>query len=151
MMSLPMKKICVFCTKSEIKKRVVYEDELVFAFPTYIPITTGHMLLCPVRCVPAISELTAEELLALFALRERITSGLKRAFGAEGFNCAWNENEVAGQDIPHLHLHVVPRKKGDTGITEYEPRKFLYRPGSREPSPEEELQAVSELVKKALQ
>ena len=144
-----MKKTCAFCTKPEIKKRVVYEDKLVFAFPTYIPITPGHMLLCPVRCVSTISELTAEELLALFALRERITSGLKRAFGAEGFNCAWNEGEVAGQDVLHLHLHVVPRKQDDTGITEYEPRKFLYRPGSRDPSPEQELESVSELVKEA--
>ena len=143
-------KSCAFCTKPEIQGRVIYKDELVFAFPTYIPITPGHTLLCPVRCVSTISELTAEELLALFALRERITSGLKRAFGAEGFNYAWNENEIAGQDVPHLHLHVVPRKQGDTGITEYEPRKFLYRPGSREPSPERELQAVAELVRQAL-
>lgn len=109
------------------------------------------MLVCPVRCVSTMSELTDEERLALFSLREKVTSALKRGVGAEGFNCAWNENEVAGQDVPHVHLHVVPRKKGDTGITEYEPRKFLYRPGSREPSQEGELQAVSEMIKRALQ
>lgn len=65
-------------------------------------------------------------------MRERIVRALKNAFGAEGFHFAWNEGEAAGQRIPHLHLHIVPRKRGDEGIAEYEPREFLYRPGSRE-------------------
>lgn len=69
---------------------------------------------------------------------------------AEGFNFAWNMGEEAGQSVPHFHLHVVPRKPGDTGILEYEPRKFLYRPGSRAVSPEEELQALARLVRNFL-
>ena len=75
---------------------------------------------------------------------------LKKIFGAEGFHFAWNEGAIAGQSVPHLHLHIVPRRVGDGGITEFEPRKFLYRPGSREPSPEYELRAVAEEVRKAL-
>ena len=72
---------------------------------------------------------------------------MKKTFNAEGFNIAYNQGEVAGQNIPHLHVHVLPRKNGDAGITEYEPRKFLYRPGSRETIPENELKEIAELIK----
>jgi diadenosine tetraphosphate (Ap4A) HIT family hydrolase len=75
---------------------------------------------------------------------------LVKVFSAQGFNYAWNEGDVAGQSVPHLHFHLIPRKEGDTGVWNYEPREFLYRPGSRESSPETELCAVSDLIKKEL-
>ena len=68
----------------------------------------------------------------------------------EGFNFAWNDGPIAGQSVPHFHLHVLPRKQGDTGITEYEPRQFLYRPGSREASPEAELAAIAKMIQEHL-
>ena len=141
---------CPFCTSPEIKKRIILEDRFVFAFPTNIPITPGHTLIAPIRCVASFSDLTKEEVGALFEMRNHIAEALQKAVGAEGFHFAWNEGEVAGQSVPHFHLHVVPRKTGDTGITEYEPRKFLYRPGSRESSPEKELQMVAEEIRKKL-
>lgn len=141
---------CPFCTKAEIQERVILKDDLVFAFPTNIPITPGHTLIAPIRCVSSFDDLTTEEVQALFVARKKVALALKKAVGAEGFHFAWNEGAVAGQSVPHFHLHVVPRKTGDTGITEYEPRKFLYRPGSRESSPEAEMQAVAEEIRKDL-
>ena len=79
-----------------------------------------------------------------------LKSAMIKAFAAEGFNYAWNEELVAGQTVPHLHLHMLPRKKGDSGIVDYEPRKFLYRPGERSDSPDQELIKVTELIKKNL-
>lgn len=141
---------CVFCSKQEIWSRIIAKNNLVFAFLTNIPITPGHTLVAPVRCMPSFADLTKKEIEALLLMRRRIVDALKTTFDAEGFHFAWNDGEAAGQSIPHFHLHIVPRKKGDAGITEYEPRKFLYRPGSRESSPEKELQAVAECIKKDL-
>jgi diadenosine tetraphosphate (Ap4A) HIT family hydrolase len=104
----------------------------------------------PKRHLATIAELSHEELSGLFELAETIKGALTKVFGAEGFNCAFNQGEVAGQSIPHFHLHIVPRMRGDAGITEYEPRKFLYRPGSREASPEKELIEVAALIRSAL-
>lgn len=137
---------CVYCTLPEIKARTVKRNELAWAFLTNIPITPGHTLVCPIRHVQKFEELTVKERKAIFDLATEIKIALRELFGAEGFHHAWNEEKVAGQSIPHFHLHIVPRKRGDEGITEYEPRKFLYRPGSRETTPEAELQAVSKQI-----
>jgi diadenosine tetraphosphate (Ap4A) HIT family hydrolase len=100
--------------------------------------------------VAVLEELTSEEREAIFELAKILKTALKKVFGATGFNQAWNEGIDAGQSVPHFHLHLVPRKEGDTGITGYDPRKFLYRPGSREKTPDSELSAVVEFIKKSL-
>lgn len=141
---------CVFCSLPDIKARTIFRDNLVWAFPTNIPITPGHTLICPVRHVKTMAGLTLEERNALFGLVEKIKTALKTIYKSQGFHHVWNEGEVAGQAVPHLHLHVVPRKEGDTGITKYEPRKFLYRPGSREATPEQELRVVAQEIKEVL-
>lgn len=130
--------------------REIVRNGLAWAFPTNIPIVPGHVLICPIRHVGSFDELAEEELMAMMELRGRLKVAMQKAFGATGFNYAVNEGAVAGQSVPHLHLHMLPRKDGDTGITKYEPRDFLYRPGSREVSPEEELSAVSRLIKDVL-
>ncbi|MFA6314832.1 MAG: HIT family protein [Candidatus Paceibacterota bacterium] len=138
---------CVYCEIPEIKKRLICENDLAWAFPTNIPIVPGHVLIAPKRCVALFEDLTDEEKSAIFDIRNKMKKALIKIFQAEGFNYAWNENDIAGQSVPHFHLHMLPRKKGDDGITEYEPRKFLYRPGSRESSPEQELHAVAKLIR----
>ncbi len=146
-MSKKTEKPCVFCTNAEVKNRKITENDLALMFPTNIPIVPGHVLIVPKRCVAKYGDLTLEEKGAIEKLRVKTTQALQKAFGAKGFNYAWNENEIAGQAVPHFHLHIVPRKEGDEGITEYEPRKFLYRPGSRETTPEKELEKISELIR----
>ena len=131
----------------EIKNRLIFENELVFAFPSNMPIVPGHTLICPKRIVATIDELTAEELLAIFDLQNKLKQALHKTFNASGFNYAWNEGILAGQTVNHLHLHILPRKEGDAGVTHYEPRKFLYRSGERPISPGQELIEIANLIK----
>lgn len=141
---------CIFCTDRNIKERIIVQNNYVWAFPTNIPIVPMHTLVAPVRHVSSMAELTDEEHAAMFEMVKRLSEVFTKHFQAEGFNYAWNEGHLAGQSIAHLHLHVLPRKTEDTGITEYEPRKFLYRAESRETTPESELRAVSEAIRTAL-
>jgi diadenosine tetraphosphate (Ap4A) HIT family hydrolase len=132
----------------DIAKRMVGESELAFAFLNKMPIVPGHTLICPKRTVADSSGLSTEEWFQILQLKEVVCQGLRHLLGAEGFNFAWNEGgEVAGQTVPHFHLHIVPRQKGDTSITQYEPRVFLYRPGTRSTSPEEELISLAQLLR----
>lgn len=137
----------VFTTLPEIADRTFDENDLAFAFLTKQPITPGHSLIAPKRVVDKFSDLTNEEQLAIFDLAKKVRLKLEGVFNARGFNYAWNEGEEYGQSVPHFHLHIVPRNKQDSGISEYEPRQFLYRPGSREDSPESELKVIAESLR----
>jgi diadenosine tetraphosphate (Ap4A) HIT family hydrolase len=141
---------CPFCSDPSNKARTITANDLVWAFPTNIPIVPGHTLIAPVRCVKTFDELTQEERDALFGMMYNIKVALKKTFGAEGFNVAWNEGAPGGQTVFHFHVHVLPRKNGDTGVYQYDPRMFLYRPGERETSPEEELLVVAAQMRSAL-
>lgn len=122
-----------------IQERMIAENEHAFAFLNKMPIVPGHTLVCPKRPVASSSELSENAWRAILLLKTSLSALLQRALAAEGFNFAWNEGIVAGQTVPHFHLHILPRKKGDAGITSYEPRIFLYRPGSRAKTPRDEL------------
>jgi histidine triad (HIT) family protein len=102
--------VCIFCKNKEIQERVIYEDDLVKIFPTNIPITPGHVLVLPKRHLSKIDELNEKELFSIKDWIVKIKNVLKQTFGAEGFNIAFNEAELAGQSVPHLHIHIVPRK-----------------------------------------
>lgn len=134
----------------DVKERIIIENDLAYAFPTNMPIVSGHVLIVPKREVRTIDELNEPELRAMLSIMNKLKPVMKKVFNATGFNHAWNEGQDAGQSIPHLHIHLIPRHPGDVGIHEYEPRKFLYRPGVRELSPEEEISQVAKLIKENL-
>ena len=142
--------ISVFITDVLKEGRVFAENDLVFAFPTNISITPGHSLVVPKRVVASVDDLTNAEVLAMHQLVCVVKDALKQTVGAKGFNCAWNEGSDYGQSVQHVHVHIVPRTPGDAGIIEYEPREFLYRPGSRAETPLDELVDVSGMIKQAI-
>ena len=144
-------KKCVYCDLSEIRAREIIGNDLAWAFPTNIPITPGHTLVSPRRCVASLEEMTNEERLAVLELADKIMPALKKIYGADGFNCVWNQGKLAGQSVPHFHLHIIQRKDGDTGLLGYDPRSMLYRTGDREPTAEVDLLVVRDLIKSELQ
>lgn len=143
-------KTCVYCSVPEIRARAIVQNNLAWAFPTNIPITTGHTLVAPVRCVASLAELSSDERDAILSMADEIMAALTVVYGAEGFNCVWNQGKLAGQSVPHFHLHIIPRKDGDTGLLGYDPRSMLYRTGDREPTDESELKGVANTIRSAL-
>ncbi|HRA05950.1 MAG TPA: HIT family protein [Propionicimonas sp.] len=103
----------VFCQiiAGEVAAPEVWRDALVVAFLDHRPVFKGHVLVCPVAHVETLPELPSELVEPLFTTAARIASALRPAFGAEGSFVA--VNNVVSQSVPHLHVHVVPRTKGD--------------------------------------
>ena len=107
---------CVFCAILEGRApgSVIYEDEDVVALMDLFPVHPGHALILP-RCHVQDLESCPEDLAGrLFALSGKIGPAVVRATDAAGFN-VWTANgKAAGQEVFHLHLHVLPRYEDDT-------------------------------------
>ena len=83
----------------------------VIAFLDHRPVFKGHVLVCPTRHVDTMLDLPAELVVPLFDACRRIAAAMTTALGAQGTFVA--VNNVVSQSVPHLHVHVVPRSKGD--------------------------------------
>ena len=104
---------CVFCAIASKKTEVaiVFEDERTLAFLDRAPLFFGHTLLIPKIHVVTLWDLPEDEVGAFFVCAQRLSRAVERAMSADGIFVAIN-NKVS-QSVPHLHLHIVPRKKKD--------------------------------------
>jgi histidine triad (HIT) family protein len=112
-MTEPIVRACVFCaiaSGSAAAHRVLEEDGCI-AFLDTRPLFPGHVLIVPREHRETLADLTRAELSALFAAAQRVSGAVESALGAEGTFVAMN-NRVS-QSVPHAHVHVVPRRKGD--------------------------------------
>ena len=77
------------------------------------PLLPGHVLVCPRRVTSRLSDLTIEEVSDLFLTVQRVSQVVERVYGASGLNIAIQDGRDAGQSVPHVHTHIVPRRKAD--------------------------------------
>jgi histidine triad (HIT) family protein len=104
---------CVFCNiiAKTIPAHVVLEDDLTLAFLDQRPLFPGHVLLVPKTHFETLADVDASLLGPLFVNAQRLMRALEKGLGAEGTFVAMN-NKIS-QSVPHLHVHVVPRRKKD--------------------------------------
>ncbi|EME17511.1 HIT family protein [Rhodococcus triatomae] len=104
---------CVFCDviSGAAPAHRVWEDDATVAFLDRRPVFHGHVLLVPRLHVETLPELPQDHLTPLFGVAQRISTAVVEALGAQGSFVAMNN--VVSQSVPHLHVHVVPRTKGD--------------------------------------
>ena len=95
----------------ELAAAVVARDDQVIAFLDHRPVFKGHVLVAPTRHVDTLLTLPSELMVPLLTMTKRIAAAISDALGAQGTFVAINN--VVSQSIPHLHVHVVPRTKGD--------------------------------------
>ncbi|HEV8426961.1 MAG TPA: HIT family protein [Pyrinomonadaceae bacterium] len=104
---------CLFCriVSGELPATVVYEDENALAFLDYRPLFPGHTLLVPRQHVETLGDLETKLVGPYFEAAQLLARAIESAMDAEGTFVAMN-NRVS-QSVPHLHVHVVPRRKKD--------------------------------------
>ena len=106
-----MNATCPFCELP--RDRILYEDHQVVALWDGFPVSPGHALIVPRRHVPTWFEASIEEQAAIVKTIERVRDEILRRYQPDGFNIGINVGEAAGQTVFHLHLHVIPRYRGD--------------------------------------
>lgn len=107
---------CIFCRilVGQAPASEVYQDERVLVFMDIRPINPGHLLVVPRRHAASLGELDEEDGAHLFRVGQRLAAALRRSgLPCEGVNLFLADGRAAGQEVFHVHLHVIPRFAGD--------------------------------------
>ena len=139
-------KDCVFCqiVAGAAPASVVYSDETILAFMDVLPVNPGHVLVIPKTHAARLPELEEEVGAQIFCVAMRISKSLARSsVRCEGVTLLLADGEAAFQEVPHVHLHVVPRFKGDGFGLKFGP-KYGKRPERKE------LEAIASSIREAL-
>ncbi len=107
---------CIFCKiiKGDASGSFVYRDEVCAAFLDIHPINPGHVLVLPNEHIGSIDQLSEVTTSKMFNLAREIFKALKSSdIRMDGANIFLSNGEAAGQEVPHCHIHIVPRYSGD--------------------------------------
>ncbi len=129
---------CVFCEilRGDSPASFTYQDDTVVAFLDVQPITHGHMLVVPRDHAVLMSDLNETVAMRTFRVARQLSSVARRVLGASGVNLFVADGETAFQDVPHFHVHVIPRYPGDGfGLT--------FPPSYDQPPSRAELEAIA--------
>ncbi len=124
---------CPFCVivNHDEAHRIIEQNDFAFVMPDAYPVSEGHTLIIPKRHIGSFFEISAEERQALFGLLDLVKKDLDKKSKPDAYNIGINDGAAAGQTVPHLHIHLIPRYKGDVddprgGVRWIKPEKAIY-------------------------
>jgi len=122
---------CPFCVLPP--ERIVARNELALVARDGFPVSPGHLLIIPKRHVGSFFETKGEERASLLSLIDEAKLAVDAEFHPDGYNIGINDRPAAGQTVPHLHIHLIPRYAGDSsdprgGVRWVLPAKAKYWP-----------------------
>ena len=120
---------CIFCkiVRNEIPSEKIYEDSDVIAFLDINPRNPGHTLILPKKHYQTLMEMPDKDMCNLFLIVKKISRILKEGMKADGISINQSNDKAAGQVIPHVHVHVIPRfyTEGPPGLESMLPVKKM--------------------------
>lgn len=116
---------CLFCKiiAGEIPSFKVYEDADVLAFLDIAPVNFGHTLVVPKKHYANLEEISEDELCRVIKIVKKVGKAIKDSRVADGYNVGLNNDPVAGQVVPHVHFHIMPRQEND-GLSLWPGKKY---------------------------
>lgn len=108
---------CLFCqiARKERPSHTIFDKDGVVALLDIFPCAPGHTLVIPLKHYATLSEMPAEEVGKLFQVAAMVATKVQGALGAAGFNLGINNGKAAGQEVFHVHIHIIPRYPDDGG------------------------------------
>jgi histidine triad (HIT) family protein len=133
---------CIFCKiiKGEIPCAKVYEDEKILAFLDIAPANKGHVLVVPKEHYANLLDVPEPIIDDVMRVVKKAARAMSSALGNKGFNVLVNNGREAGQLVPHVHFHVIPRFGNERMCLNWKPVKYK----------DKEIGEVSEKIKKFL-
>ena len=133
---------CIFCriVAGEIPSRTVAETDEAIAFLDVNPLSPGHTLVVPKGHYHTFADTPDAALTGVFELLGSVTPAVETAVDADASNVGFNNGPASGQEVPHLHGHIIPRFEGDGG-------KPLHAVGGSSPNlDDDELDAIADSI-----
>lgn len=108
---------CIFCkiVAKEVPNYTMYEDDRILAFLDIFPCTVGHTVVIPKHHGETVFDFDDATLAQLNVAIKKIMERIQAVLSPDGFTVGWNHGDAGGQAVPHLHIHIFPRWKGDGG------------------------------------
>lgn len=109
------KQSCIFCRiiQKQLPSYTIYQDSLVQAFLDINPSTPGHTLIIPKKHFANLYTIPAKFLKQIILISKKLAKKHKKILKAHGINLLQSNEQIAGQVVPHFHLHLIPRYKND--------------------------------------
>jgi histidine triad (HIT) family protein len=106
---------CIFCKiiAREIPARVLMQNEKAMALLDAFPLAPGHSLVIPKLHYAKVQQMSQQDALAMFEIVWKLTGAVETGSQVNASTIAIHNGREAGQEVPHVHVHIVPRKKGD--------------------------------------
>jgi len=106
---------CIFCkiVKGDIPCSKVYEDENVLSFFDISPANKGHTLVIPKKHYEKFNEMPEDEASTLMSAANKVSKAVEKAIEPEGYSILINNGKAAGQEVGHVHLHIMPKYEKD--------------------------------------
>ena len=119
---------CIFCRRVDL----IYQGELSFISQDKYPASPGHFLIIPNRHVPNYFDCTKDEVKELWDNVHLAKQMIEKEYEPDSYNIGINVSKVAGQSVPHTHIHLIPRYEGDVadpkgGVRNVIPNKRTYK------------------------
>jgi histidine triad (HIT) family protein len=117
--------MCIFCqiVKKEIPAKIILENDLAMSFLDIKPVNPGHSLVIPKKHFSTIEEIPEEDLIAVVLMMKKVAQKIKDNLSYKAYNIQLNNDKIAGQEIAHLHFHIIPRLEGD-GLKLWPQKKY---------------------------
>lgn len=108
---------CLFCNRDFLNKNKIFETNNWIAIYDGYPVSLGHSLIIPKTHISSIFEISDTNLIVeLHNCLSDLKDFLIKKYSPKGFNIGINDGKYAGQTIPHLHIHIIPRYENDGGL-----------------------------------
>ena len=108
-----MENNCLFCDKKNVEEDCFFENEYFYVILSHQPISEGHSVIIPKKHYEYLHEIPSEIILNIMMNLEKVLEKMKKAVNFESYNIAINNGELSGMQIKHVHIHIIPRFKGD--------------------------------------
>ena len=139
---------CAFCDAAVLTHQKFYEDDLVIALCTHKPISPGHCLVIPKRHVERFELLTEEEITQIGRVIKKVDRAVTQVFGTSSYLLLQKNGPEAGQSVPHVHVHYIPREAGSSPTIGFLVK--IYMADVRGPLSEETIQETVAKLQKAM-